>query len=611
MKLYWRLVRYLAPYRRVFAASLALMVVSAALDGFSMILLVPFLRSLFGMEQAIPGVGGNAIDRLLDWTVGGWLSVADPMDALRNVCVLLLVVLLAKNAALYGARYFGVVCEEGIVRDMRSQLYAHLQRLPLGYFHRTKVGQLISRVFSDTAQTKQIVSYAIADVLRHVVSLGVFVVTLFGISWKLTLLALGLAPVLLVALRPLLGRLRRGFRKAFDEHGELTSLLQETASGARLVKSYGAESYETRRFDHTNDRYTRRILRTLRWHLLAHPASEVFGAALTLVLVFAGARFVFAGELPAEQFVLFLTIALRMQSPLKALSTFPARAQQSLAAAERFFEILDLAPEPGGAGKPERGRRLEGFEDRIVYEGVSFAYDGGEPVLRGLSFEVRKGEVVALVGPSGAGKTTVVDLLPRFYEPGAGRICIDGVDLCEYSLASVRACMAIVPQETVIFHDTVRANIAYGQLERYHEAQIETAARAANAGEFILALPQGYDTLLGERGVRLSGGQRQRIAIARAILRDPPILILDEATSALDSESERLVQEAIERLLANRTVIVIAHRLSTVQGADRILVLDGGQIVERGTHEELLARGGLYRRLYELQFETATGVQAG
>ena len=599
MRLYLRLLRYLRPYRGVFTLSLGLMVIASLLDGFSMILLIPFLRTLFGMETVLPGAGG-AIDRLLDWTVGGFLAAATPTDALRNVCVLVLVVIVAKNIAFYGARYFGIVVEEGITRNMRGELYAHLQRLPLGFFQRTKAGQLLSRVFTDTAQTKQIVSYAIAEALKHAATLVVYVTALALISWKLTLLALGLAPILVLLLRPLLSRLRRGFRRAFEEHGELTHQLQETAAGARLVKSYGAETHERDRFDETNRRYTRRILRTQRWNVLAHPASEIFGAALTLVLVFAGAQFVFGGSLPAEQFLTFLTIALRMQTPLKTLSTFPARAQQSLAAAERFFEILDEAPEPV---EPEVGRRLGAFRDAIAYEDVWFAYDHAEPVLRGISFEVRKGEVVALVGPSGGGKTTIVDLLPRFYTPSAGRVAIDGVDTREISLRSLRATMGIVSQETILFHDTVRVNIAYGRADRYSQDEIEAAARAANAHEFISELPHGYDTVIGERGVRLSGGQRQRLAIARAILRDPPILIFDEATSALDTESERLVQEAIARLLAHRTVIVIAHRLSTVQNSDRILVVDGGRIVERGRHANLLARGGLYRRLYELQFE--------
>ncbi len=597
MKLYTRLISYLRPYKLVFLAGLGAVALGSLLDGFTMILLIPFLRSLFG-EAAVLPAGGGLVERVLDLTVGPFIARSEPSAALRNVVIVVIVGLLLKNVFFYTANALGVKVREGIVRDMRNQLYGHLQQLPLGFFDRHKVGQLIARVFSDTSQTKEAITYAISDLVKHAVSLSAFVTALLLISWKLTLLVLVIAPLFLGFLKPMLWRLRRGFRRAYEAQGELTSMLQETASGARLVKAYGAEEYERGRFVETNQAYFRDLVRAERVRLLSSPLSEMLGSIVTLVLVWVGAQFVFSGALSAEAFLTFLTISLRVQSPIKALTTFPARAQASFAAADRFFEILDT----GGELVMTGGRRVDRFEHQIAYEDVHFAYDGEEPVLEGISFEVNRGEVLALVGPSGAGKSTVVDLLPRFYEPGRGRITLDGVDISEIRLDSLRQLLGIVSQETLIFHDTVRANIAYGAADNFSQEEIEAASRAANAHEFITTLPEGYDTVLGDRGVRLSGGQRQRIAIARAILRDPPLLIFDEATSSLDSESERLVQGAIERLLANRTVIVVAHRLSTIQGANQIIVLDRGRIVESGRHDELLARRGVYRRLYEMQF---------
>ncbi len=602
MKVYARLLKYLEPYRFIFIVGLVALAIGALLDGFTMILLIPFLRSLFGDTTVLPEAGA-LVDRVIEFTVGGLIYNADPGAALRSVVLVIMAGILLKNVFFYAASVLGMKVQLGIVRDMRDQLYAHIQRLPLGFFDRNKTGQLVARVFSDTDKTRELVSYAVAEVVRHAVSLLAFVTMLLIISWKLTLLTLIVAPLFVGFLRPMLGRLRRGFRSAYDAQGELTSMLQETASGARVVKAYRAEDYERRRFFDTNRQFYKSALRAERIRLLSSPLSEILGSAITIILVWVGAQLVFSGELTAEAFLTFLTISLRVQPPLKNLSTFPVRAQASLAAADRFFEILDTRPETAGGA----ATRIDAFTDRITYEDVSFAYNEDEPVLDGVSFEVKCGEIVALVGPSGGGKSTIVDLLPRFYDVRRGRICVDGIDVREVELDSLRKLMGVVSQETVIFHDTVRANIAYGAPDGYSPDDIEAAAAAANASEFISRLPDGYDTILGDRGVRLSGGQRQRIAIARAILRDPPILILDEATSALDSESERLVQQAIDRLLANRTVIVIAHRLSTVQGAHQILVIDEGRIVETGRHEELLARAGLYSRLHEIQLRHDRG----
>jgi subfamily B ATP-binding cassette protein MsbA len=577
------------------------MTLGSLLDGFTMVLLIPFLRSLFGETALAVGGAESLVEKVLAATVGPFLDGGDPSESLRNVVIVVMVGLLLKNALFYMSEVLGMKVREGVVRDMRDRLYGHIQKLPLGFFDRSKTGQLVARVFSDTQQTKDIITYTAADLLKHTVSLLAFASVLLLISWKLTLLALVVAPLFLGFLKPMLGRLRRGFRRAYDAQGELTSLLQETASGVRLVKAYGAEGYEKRRFADTNRLFFKNFVRTERIRLLSTPLSEVLGSVVTLIIVWVGAQFVFSGGMSAEAFVTFLTVSLRVQSPIKALTTFPARAQASLAAAERFFEVLDAPAESYASG----ARELAGFDGQVAYEDVHFSYDGDEPILSGVDFKVNRGEVVALVGPSGAGKSTVVDLLPRFYEPQSGRITIDGEDISEVQLESLRDLLGVVSQETVIFHDTVRANIAYGAPDRYSQEELEEAARAANAHEFIERLADGYETILGDRGIRLSGGQRQRIAIARAILRDPPLLIFDEATSSLDTESERLVQGAIDRLLANRTVIVVAHRLSTIRGAHQIIVLEGGRIVESGKHEDLLERRGTYRRLYEMQFSEA------
>ena len=579
---------------------------AAALDGYALALLIPFLNALFG-QSPIPA-GDGWVNRFLDNTVGSLLDPANPMESLKSVILIILAVTAAKNAFVWLGGVLGAQLQEYVVRDMRDALYTHLQRLPIGWFTRMKTGQVIARVLSDTDQTKALVTQIVTQALQNVALVVIYVVYLLGISVRLTLIALVVAPLLLLALNPLLSRLRRGYRRLRDEHGEMMSILQESVSGIRLVKSYGAERHEEGRFLSASRGFSAGLVRMSKISLLGQPITETIGTAMTVFLLFIGARLVLVdGTLQAAQFLAFLTFVLRLLQPLKQLSQIPAAAQNAFAAAERMFEVLDTPTETA----IDRGTRaIDGFHDRITFENVRFAYED-EPVLQDISFTARRGEVVALVGASGAGKSTLVDLIPRFYEPTAGRITLDGFDTRDITLGSLRALTGIVSQETVIFNDTVRSNIAYGRGERFSQREIEAAAAAANAHAFIRELPEGYDTLLGERGTRLSGGQRQRIAIARALLMDPPILILDEATSALDTESERLVQEAIDRLLRGRTVFVIAHRLSTIVHADQILVLDRGRVVERGTHSELLGRRGAYHRLHALQFrDEPAGVAA-
>jgi subfamily B ATP-binding cassette protein MsbA len=591
--LYRRLLSFLRPHWWRMAGTIACNLVAAVLDVFTITLLIPFLNALFNQPQS--GLITDIQRRL----IGSFLDPGDRMGSLRNVLMLIMAAVILKNLLIWVSSQLGASLQEYVTRDLRNAVYLHLQRLPLPFFTRTKTGQLLARVLNDTQQTKAVITESVTRSIQSAAMVITSIVTLFAISWKLALLTLIIAPLLIGLLQPVLRSLRRGHRRLSNQFGDMTSVVQEAVSGIRLVKSFGGEDYEYARFRDASDRYARGMMRVTRLSQLAIPITETVGTGVAVIVLWFGAREVLvAGTIDGTTLIAFLALTLRILQPLKQLSQVPTVAAQSMAAAERVFEVLDAESEYDA----DKGTtQVTGLHRQIEFDRVHFAYEQA-PVLENISFTARRGDVTAIVGASGAGKTTLVDLIPRFYEPKRGSVLIDGVDTREIKLRSLRSLTGIVSQDTVIFNDTVRNNLAYGVASRFSDEQVAAAAKAANAHDFITQLPDGYNTILGERGTRLSGGQRQRIAIARALLIDPPILILDEATSALDSESERLVQEAIDRLLQGRTVFVIAHRLSTVAHATQILVLDQGRLVEQGTHEDLLARRGTYHRLHALQF---------
>ena len=602
--MYRRLLRYLRPHSWRMVGTVACNVTAAALDVFSFTLLIPFLNALFGEAQLIPKGAPNWISRLQAQTLGAFLNPADRMGSVAAMMIAIITIVAIKNVFVWLGGQLGASLQENVTRDLRDGVFRHLQRLPLGYFQRTKTGQIISRVLSDTEQTKALITELVTKTLQNAAQIIVTIVSLFTYSVRLSLVSLVIAPLLTLSLQPLLRKLRKGHRRLRGDYGEITSVLQEVVSGVRLVKSFRGEPYEDLRFTEASHRYSSGMIRITRIAFLSQPMTEMIGTVVAMMILWIGASEVMAGRgMDAATLIVFMIMVLRLLPPLKQISQAPTTAQQSFASAERLFEVLDLPTEAQSDGGT---KTVATIRDALAFEQVSFSY-GEEPVLRDVSFVAQRGEVIALVGASGAGKSTLVDLIPRFYEPSAGVIRLDGVDTRDIVLSSLRGLTGIVSQDTVLFNDTVRNNIAYGSAERFSDVQVETAALAANAHAFIMELPEGYGTILGERGTRLSGGQRQRLAIARALLTDPPILILDEATSALDTESERLVQEAIDRLLAGRTVFVIAHRLSTVAHADQILVLERGEIIERGTHPELLARRGAYHRLYSAQMRRGAG----
>ena len=529
--------------------------------------------------------------------------VLDEVFFRRNESMLLF--LPAAVVALYAAKglfyyldtYLMNWVGQRVVANLRRDLYAHLQRLSLSFFNRTSTGEIISRVINDIGQMQTALAGSFTALARDCLTIAALTGLIFWRDWRLALIASVVLPCAFYPIITLGRRTRRLSARTQAAVGELSTQLHETVTGQRIVKAFGMEGHELARFEEKNRRVFKLTMRQVAIRAITSPLAEFMGGIGIAVIIWYGGGAVIRGESTPGTFFSFLAALLMLYEPVKKLSNTNVGIQQGMGAAERVFALLDTASEVADPPEPVQ---LAGVRREIAFENVSFRYDD-ELVLRGINLRVKVGEVLAIVGESGGGKTTLVNLIPRFYDPTSGRITIDGTDIASLSLASLRAQIGIVTQQTILFNDTVRANIAYGDISR-SEDELISAAKAAYALEFIEALPQGFDTIIGEGGVRLSGGQQQRLCIARALLKNAPILILDEATSSLDTESEREVQRALDNLMRGRTTFVIAHRLSTIKDADRIVVLVGGRIVEQGRHEELLAKGGEYAHLYNLQF---------
>jgi len=572
--MYLRLLGFLRPYRTRVAVAMACMVV------------------LGGTTAALAWSLKPALDEAL--------SGKNP-SLIYLIPLLVIGLYVIKGGAYYGQSYLMGYVGQKVIYDLRNSIYDHLARQSLGFFAHRKTGELLARISYDVTLVQAAASTSVTALMRDSVSIVFLLAVIFFQDWTLALIAMLVFPLVIYPIARFGKKMRHASSDGQVSMGELTSLVEETIGGIRVVKAFGMEDYECGRFRRLTGDFLHHQMRIFRVQALSFPIMELLaGFGIAGVLLYGGLR-VASGETTAGTLVSFLAALIMLYEPVKRLSRANNEIQQGLAASERVFEVLD---EPVVVEDAPDAIDLSGFSKDIRFDHVALQYEGTDKqVLSDVSFDVQTGDVVALVGRSGAGKTSLVNLLPRFMDVTGGAVLVDGLNVRGLTQSSLRSHIAMVTQEVILFNDTVLNNIAYG-LEDIDRMQVEAVARAANAHGFIMKLPKGYDTLIGERGVILSGGQRQRLSLARALLKDAPILILDEATSSLDTESERLVQQAIDRLMKGRTVVVIAHRLSTIRHADRIVVLDNGKVVQVGTHDELLEKGGMYAELYHMQFET-------
>ena len=604
------LKRFVGPYRWQVAANLCFNILSTLLSLFSFATIIPVLQILFGLSQSTAShiamesaTSAQELLAILKNNLYYYLQTLIETQGAQSVLLLLggcLVILTGfKCLTAWLANYFMVPIRTGVLRDLRARLFRKVVSLPIGFFTEERKGDVMSRMTNDVNEVEASIMSTLDMLFKDPIMILVYLVTLFTISWQLTLFVLILLPIAGLLIGRIGRSLKRASSKGQEQNAEILTQIDETLGGLRVVKAFNAEGKLTSRFLTLINATRATFNRINRRYYLAHPVSEFFGTALIAILLWFGGTLILGeyASIDAATFIYYLVIFYSIISPAKDLSKATYGIRRGMASLERIDKILNTESNIRVADNP---RQINDFQSIIRYEDVSFAYQNDRPVLQHINLDIRKGQTVALVGQSGSGKTTLADLLPRFYDPTAGRITIDGIDIRELKPYDLRALMGNVNQEAILFNDTFYNNITFG-VESATMEQVRQAARIANADDFIMATPEQYQTSIGDRGSRLSGGQRQRISIARAILKNPPILILDEATSALDTESEKLVQEALENLMKDRTTLVVAHRLSTIRNADLICVLHEGQIVEQGTHDQLLARNGYYRRLIEMQ----------
>ncbi len=607
MKLYLQVLALIRPYWRHVILVIGLTLLYVLFNNLSLWVSVDFVRELFtegsgssAVGQVTEISGAKDIYGKINAAIKSYIIQDNKFDTLLVVCFVIFLAFLLKNITQFSRRVLLTFVELNIVVNLRNALHKKLMHLPLGYFSRRHSGDLTSVVFNDVNAINSVLHNSFGNLILAPIQIVTNIVILFLISVKLALITLTIVPVSAILITKIGQSMRRKSRRVFKQIANVVSSFQETVSAIRIVKAFTSEDREENKFRDANRDYFKKYFKAQRLNHATSPINETFFVTILVLLLWYGGSLVYNNQgLNAEDFLRFLLFLFMIFEPLKQLSGINNSLQNGLAAAERIFDVLDMESEPY---KKDGGKTITQFKENIAFENVSFRYGAEEDeVLKNINLEIKKGEMVAFVGHSGSGKSTLLNLIPRFYEAGTGRILIDGNDIAEYKLIDLRNIMGIVTQDTILFNDTIGKNIAYG-MDEVSETEIIEAAKIANAWEFIDKLPDKLDSQIGEKGTRLSGGQKQRLSIARAVLKNPDILILDEATSALDSESEKLVQEAIDKLLESRTVLVIAHRLSTITNANKIVVMNNGIVEDMGTHNQLLERSPTYQNLTQNQF---------